>query len=190
MNTTAPAPTAADIKALAVEVQDLHAKYTAVLSRVEGLANGLQCLIESLRSDMEIRAAERAEDDAAVVIAALERRRNVDRVVVVDDGTMYAPARRVCGIMFDAGGYSLGCTLAEGHEHPEKHDATPGPCAKVSGTVTIVDASGAAIGTTCADCKATRDEIHGALCSVRSGATPGYAEGAIHAGPDGLKVSA
>lgn len=42
----------------------------------------------------------------------------------------------------------------------------------------------------CADCKATRDEIHGALCSVRGGATPGYAEDAIHAGPDGLKVSA
>ena len=37
-------------------------------------------------------------------------RRNPCGCVVVSDGTRYAPARRVCGEVFDAGGYPQGCT--------------------------------------------------------------------------------
>lgn len=46
-------------------------------------------------------------------------RRNPCGCVVVSDGTRYAPARRVCGEVFDAGGYPQGCTRAphEGDDH-------------------------------------------------------------------------
>jgi len=46
-------------------------------------------------------------------------RRNPCGCVVVKDGTRYAPARRVCGEVFDAGGYPQGCTREphEGDDH-------------------------------------------------------------------------
>lgn len=155
-------PTAADIKSLASDVARIRDKanegFRALATAAAEILLALDAMSERIANvpavapedafDVALHGAEKAtvsitpEKYADVV--------NVDCGLVdtvrADDGTRYAPARRVCGIMFDAGGYSLGCTLAEGHEHPEKHDATPGPCAK--------------------------------------------AEDAIHAGPDGLKVSA
>ena len=46
-------------------------------------------------------------------------RRNPCGCVVVSDGTRHAPARRVCGEVFDAGGYPQGCTREphEGDDH-------------------------------------------------------------------------
>ncbi len=45
--------------------------------------------------------------------------RNPCGCVVVSDGTRYAPARRICGEVFDAGGYPQGCTREphEGDDH-------------------------------------------------------------------------
>ncbi len=66
-------------------------------------------------------------------------RRNPCGCVVVSDGTRYAPARRVCGEVFDAGGYPQGCTR-EPHEGDD-HRAEPVALDMV-GEVTIVDSEG------------------------------------------------
>ena len=173
-------PTAADIKSLASDVARIRDKanegFRALATAAAEILLALDAMSERIANvpavapedafDVALHGAEKATvsitpekyaDVVNVDCGLVDTVRADDgtlpdnlgaspRVVVVSDGTRYAPARRVCGAVFDAGGYSLGCTLAEGHEHPEKHDATPGPCAK--------------------------------------------AEDAIHAGPDGLKVSA
>ncbi len=71
-------------------------------------------------------------------------RRNPCGCVVVSDGTRYAPARRVCGEVFDAGGYPQGCAR-EPHEGDDHRAEPPLPVGTVPvflGGVTIVDADG------------------------------------------------
>ena len=70
-------------------------------------------------------------------------RRNPCGCVVVSDGTRYAPARRVCGEVFDAGGYPQGCTRAphEGDDH-RAEVSTAGPALGSIGGFVIVDSDG------------------------------------------------
>lgn len=170
-------PTAADIKSLASDVARLRAKANEAFRVLATDAAEILFALDAMSERLANVPAVAPEDAFDVAIHGAETVRATDgtlpdnlgaspRVVVVSDGTRYAPARRVCGAVFDAGGYPQGCTLDVGHEHPDDHDATPGPCAKTLGTVTIVDSSGNIV------------------------SMDGGAEGSIVAGPDGLKVSA